>query len=61
MGSKIHVCEHSSPCHPEIQVKGLSGKEEAISEYNLQTLLPPLDYRLFKMDQGKVENCSTKL
>lgn len=33
----VCVCEHSSPCHPEMQVKGLSGKEEAISEYNLQT------------------------
>ena len=33
---EIVVCEHSSPCHPQIQVEALSCKEKAICETLIQ-------------------------
>ena len=35
---EIIVCEHSSLCHPQMQVKAPSGREEAICEHDPETL-----------------------
>lgn len=37
--NKIPVCEHSSLCHPKIQVQALSCKEDAISENDPEMLV----------------------
>ena len=44
--SEITVCENSSPCHPQMQVKALSCKDDAICKYNPETLLSSLGLRL---------------
>jgi len=47
---EIIVCEHSSLCHPQIQVKALTCQEEAICEHDPETLPSSLDQSSFKMD-----------
>jgi len=41
---EITVCEHSSPCHPQMPVKALTGKEDTLCEYDC------LGQSSFKMD-----------
>lgn len=50
------VCEHSSVCHPKIQVKGLSFNEEVKCEHDSETPPPSVSHCSFKMDRGTVEN-----
>jgi len=60
MGSGTHpeiiVC--SSPCHPQMQVKALSLKKQAVPEHDPETLLSFLGQSSFKMDAVKLENSS---
>jgi len=50
------VHEHSSPYHPQKQVKSLLCKNEVICEADTELLPSSLDQSSFKM-WGKVENC----
>ena len=50
--SGIVVCEHSSLCHPQKQVKALQWKEEDVCEEDPEILPPSLDPKLI---QNKTE------
>jgi len=39
---KSSVCEDSSPCHPQMQIKAILCKEEAMCEHNPETAPCPL-------------------
>lgn len=54
---EVTACGHSSLCHPQMQVKALSGRE-AICERDPETLLSSLGQSSFKMDSGQADNCS---
>uniref|UniRef100_A0A8C4T9N4 Uncharacterized protein n=1 Tax=Erpetoichthys calabaricus TaxID=27687 RepID=A0A8C4T9N4_ERPCA len=45
--------EHNSPCHPQMQVKALSCKEEAICEHDLKTSLSSLGQSSLKWTEIK--------
>jgi len=51
---EILVCEHSSPCHPQMQFKDLSCKEETICEHDPAVVPSSLGQSSFKMDRGQV-------
>jgi len=47
---EIIVREHSSLCHPQMQVKALSCKEEAVYEHGPETPPSSLGQNSFLMD-----------
>lgn len=53
---EIIVRDHSSVCHPKIQVKGLSFNKEVKYEHDSETPPPSVSQCSFKMDRGTVEN-----
>lgn len=53
-GTLPEICEHSSPCHPHIQVTALPCKEEAICESSRKIAVFSWPSS-FKMERGNVE------
>lgn len=53
-GTLPEICEHSSPCHPHIQVTALPCKEEAICESSRKIAVFSRPSS-FKMERGNVE------
>ncbi len=52
------VGEHNPPCHSPLPAKNSIGQKEAISKHDPEAQAFSLGQGSFKMDCGKVENCS---